>query len=102
MTFDYEAFPTQAMYFVNWDFSKEIDSPEEVNGQIWTQGQGRYTSNWLPSFDDVNEKVIFNLSINYDKKYMVVGNGFLIDQAVRFNSTVTEPKEGSPGGAVAI
>ena len=36
--------------------------------QIWTQGQGRYTSYWLPSFDDVNEKVIFNISFEIDYK----------------------------------
>ena len=45
--------------------------------QIWTQGQGKYTSHWLPSFDDVNEKVIFNISISYPKEYEVVANGLL-------------------------
>jgi len=45
--------------------------------QIWTQGQGRYTSNWFPSFDDVNEKVIFNLAITYDKNHQVISNGIL-------------------------
>ncbi|PWA04758.1 M1 family metallopeptidase [Flavobacterium psychrotolerans] len=78
LTFNYEAFPTQAMYFVNWDFSKEIDTPEEVQGQIWTQGQGKYTSNWLPSFDDVNEKAVFSLSITFQKSFEVVSNGNLI------------------------
>ncbi len=77
LTFDYEAFPTQTMYFVNWDFSKEIDTPEEVQGQIWTQGQGKNTSNWLPSFDDVNEKVIFGLEVTFHKSFEVVSNGEL-------------------------
>ena len=80
LTFDYEAFPTQAMYFVNWDFSKEIDTPEEVQGQIWTQGQGKNTSNWLPSFDDVNEKVIFSLDITFQKSFEVVSNGILANK----------------------
>lgn len=79
LTFDYEAFPTQAMYFVNWDFTKATKTPEEVNGQIWTQGQGRYTSNWLPSFDDVNEKVIFGLEITFQKSFQVVSNGVLVN-----------------------
>lgn len=79
LTFDYEAFPTQAMYFVNWDFTKTTTTPEEVNGQIWTQGQGRYTSNWLPSFDDVNEKVIFGLAITFQKSFQVVSNGVLLN-----------------------
>ena len=67
LTFDYEAFPKQTMYFTG----------VENNLQIWTQGQGKFTSHWFPSFDDVNEKVIFNLNITFDKKYNVIANGFL-------------------------
>lgn len=77
LNFEYEAFPTQAMYFVNWDFSNNVISPEQVQGQIWTQGQGRYTSNWLPSFDDENEKVIFGLTITFHKSFEVISNGIL-------------------------
>jgi aminopeptidase N len=32
----------------------------------WTQGQGKYTSHWFPSFDDVNESD-FNLNVEYNK-----------------------------------
>lgn len=80
LTFNYEAFPTQAMYFVNWDFSKDMNTPEKVQGQIWTQGQGRYTSNWLPSFDDVNEKVVFGLTIAFHKSFEVISNGILVNK----------------------
>ena len=48
------AAPKKAMYFVGW----ENDAPN----QIWTQGQGKYTSHWLPSIDDMNEKIEFDLS----------------------------------------
>jgi len=68
LTFEYSAKPKQALYFV---------SIENSEVQIWTQGQGRYTSNWFPSFDDVNEKIIFNIGITYDKDYLVVSNGVL-------------------------
>ncbi|MNQ54631.1 Aminopeptidase N [compost metagenome] len=68
LTFEYSVKPKQALYFV---------AIENSDVQIWTQGQGRYTSNWFPSFDDVNEKVIFNLGITYDKEYQVVSNGIL-------------------------
>ncbi|MBF4491113.1 M1 family metallopeptidase [Flavobacterium sp. JLP] len=68
LTFEYAVKPKQALYFV------DIENSEV---QIWTQGQGRYTSNWFPSFDDVNEKLIFNLGISYDKQYQVVSNGIL-------------------------
>ncbi|WP_417887166.1 M1 family metallopeptidase [Zunongwangia sp.] len=69
----YSGSPKQTMYFINWD---KPDS-EEISKQIWTQGQGKYTSNWLPSFDDMREKAIFNLSINFNKGYRVIANGAL-------------------------
>lgn len=72
LIFNYEAKPKQTLYFVG-----NFDSAQTDNFQIWTQGQGKYTSHWLPSFDDVNEKVIFNLSVEFDKKYKVISNGIL-------------------------
>ena len=67
IVFSYEAFPKQTMYFNN----------QISNLQIWTQGQGKYTSHWFPSFDDVNEKVVFNMNITFDKEYNVLSNGVL-------------------------
>ncbi|WP_291138149.1 M1 family metallopeptidase [Flavobacterium sp. UBA7663] len=67
LTFSYSAKPKQTLYFTG-DLSNETS-------QIWTQGQGRYTSHWLPSFDDVNEKVIFNLNISFDSRLAVLSNG---------------------------
>lgn len=78
LTFDYSATPKQTLYF--------IGQGEDL--QIWTQGQGRYTSHWLPSFDDVNEKVIFNLTVEYDKSFYVISNGILMEEYNRFNTTV--------------
>lgn len=80
LTFEYEAFPTQTMYFVNWNFTQTYQNPENINGQIWTQGQGKYTSHWLPSFDDVNEKVIYGLDISFHKSFSVISNGVLKDK----------------------
>lgn len=51
--FDYEAYPKKALYFLK----------RNNDWQIWTQGQGKYTSNWFPSIDDVNDKIVFNLSL---------------------------------------
>jgi aminopeptidase N len=70
LTFTYEAFPKQTMYFIE-------------NRQVWTQGQGKYTSHWFPSFDDVNEKVIFNMNITYNEDYNVIANGFLKNSYVQ-------------------
>ena len=70
--FSYKGSPKKAMYFTG---SKE-------NHQIWTQGQGKYTSNWLPSIDDMNDKIKFDLSITYDNDYTVLANGKLINKEV--------------------
>lgn len=63
--------PKKAMYFIDWN-------EEKGRKQVWTQGQGKYTSNWLPSFDDVNEKIEYDFSITFDKRYEVIANGKLI------------------------
>lgn len=76
LTFGYSAKPKQTMYFVG-DISFE-------NNQIWTQGQGKYTSHWLPSFDDVNEKLIFNIAVEFRNDYQVLSNGML--KGVSYNS----------------
>ena len=65
----YTATPNKAVYFVK-DY--------QGRDQIWTQGQGKYTSHWLPSFDDMREKVIFDLTIHYKKEAEVIANGKLV------------------------
>ncbi|KOS05058.1 aminopeptidase [Flavobacterium akiainvivens] len=67
LTLSYTVQPKQALYFVK----------DGTDDQIWTQGQGKYTSHWLPSFDDVNEKLIFKLSVKYQHGYTVLANGKL-------------------------
>src|SRR5690606_27823751 len=62
--FDYEMEPKQTLYF--------------FKDQIWTQGQGKYTSNWLPSLDDVNEKIEFDLAFDSELFQTVIANGKLI------------------------
>ncbi|MBC2840468.1 M1 family metallopeptidase [Robiginitalea sp. SC105] len=67
----YKARPTQTVYFIGWD-----DSMPD-NEQIWTQGQGKYSSHWVPSFDDMREKVVFDLEILAAPQYAVIANGRL-------------------------
>lgn len=75
LKFSYSATPEQAMYFINWN------SPEgkNINRQVWTQGQGKNNSNWLPSFDDTREKTVFDLKLNFKSGYEVIANGRLKD-----------------------
>jgi len=61
--FSYIAEPSQALYF--------------FGDEIWTQGQGKYTSHWLPSLDDTNDKIIFNLTIAAFPDKKVIANGKL-------------------------
>ncbi|WFO16749.1 hypothetical protein M601_002830 [Cellulophaga baltica 4] len=68
----YEVQPTQTVYFIGWE------DDANKNKQIWTQGQGKYTSHWLPSFDDMNEKVVFDTEITFDSTYQVIANGNLV------------------------
>ncbi|HZJ19501.1 MAG TPA: M1 family metallopeptidase, partial [Pricia sp.] len=104
---DYAVTPKQTVYFLGWDDgdpenqqtvpsgeqgvpsgrqSERIDSQglrsgkqsEPSEKQVWTQGQGKYTSYWLPSFDDMEEKVEFDLNITFDASYEVIANGKLV------------------------
>lgn len=63
--FKYQATPKQALYF--------------VEDQIWTQGQGKYTSHWLPSIDDMNDKIEFDLAFSVPLGQTVISNGKVIE-----------------------
>ncbi|TFG74505.1 MAG: M1 family peptidase, partial [Flavobacteriales bacterium] len=96
ISINYQAYPKQTVYFVNWEhkmpsmdastvkiIGKSLLGPE----QVWTQGQGKYTSHWLPSFDDMNEKVEFDLSIRFDPKYEVIANGKYLGSSIGSDGT---------------
>ncbi|WP_298392407.1 M1 family metallopeptidase [Flavobacterium sp.] len=87
VSFEYKATPKQTVYFTGIGDGQ----------QIWTQGQGKYTSHWLPSFDDVNEKVIFNISVRYDNNFVAISNGLWVGGSGanyrRFNTIYFEMKK---------
>ncbi|PHS10054.1 MAG: aminopeptidase [Kordia sp.] len=84
VSFNYQAHPKKAMYFIDWE---NQDHPE-ANPQVWTQGQGKDNSNWIPSFDDMNEKVEFDLSVTFDNAYVVITNGKLLNKEIINDDTV--------------
>ncbi len=95
LSFEYSAKPKKTLYFIDWGIKNNVTSSDsDVNRnniekqQIWTQGQGKYTSNWLPSVDDVNDKIEFDLSINFEKGYEVISNGKLTQKEEAFGKTV--------------
>ena len=63
--FEYTAMPKQTVYF--------------TGDQVWTQGQGKYTSHWLPSLDDMNDKIEFDLTLVVPKEKTVIANGKLLN-----------------------
>ena len=74
VSFNYEATPKQTLYFVGFE------DEDRRNDQIFTQGQGKYTSHWLPSIDDMNDKIEFDLSVVVPKFYGAIANGKLTEQ----------------------
>ncbi|MDB4292461.1 M1 family metallopeptidase [Maribacter sp.] len=80
----YNCIPKQTVYFSGWDDS------QKGNEQIWTQGQGKYTSHWLPSFDDMQEKVEFDLSVLLEEENKVIANGKLITKGDFKNTKIWE------------
>ena len=70
--FSYECQPQQTLYFVGFN-----SSLKDYPSQVWTQGQGKYTSHWLPSLDDMQDKLVFNMTYHAPKIYEVIGNGNL-------------------------
>ncbi len=81
----YTAQPKKALYFIDWN--KDMKHPE-YNPQIWTQGQGKYTSNWLPSIDDMNDKILFDFSITFDDEFEVIANGMLTNRFINTDNIV--------------
>src|SRR5699024_9922957 len=73
--FSYRAQPRQTLYFVGWD--------NPGSNQVWTQGQGHHTSDWLPSIDDYKDKILFDITYKAPKGYTVIGNGKLIAHDVK-------------------
>ncbi|HDZ15199.1 MAG TPA: hypothetical protein ENH60_09935, partial [Pricia sp.] len=87
----YSCTPKQTVYFLGWNvdginkqktpLTNTQESPAKQivanHKQVWTQGQGKYSSHWLPSFDDMQEKVEFDLNIRFDAQYEVIANGEL-------------------------
>ncbi|XLS30949.1 M1 family metallopeptidase [Flavobacteriaceae bacterium M23B6Z8] len=69
----YKAKPKKAMYFIGWDMP-------DAKKQVWTQGQGKHNSHWVPCIEDVNEKIIFNLTITFPEEFQVISNGILTEE----------------------
>ncbi|WP_292891476.1 M1 family metallopeptidase [Nonlabens sp.] len=66
----FTSYPSKAMYHID-------ENNDRIWDQVWTQGQGKYTSNWLPCIDDMNDKMIWSFHITAPKSKRVIANGKL-------------------------
>ncbi|WP_157686713.1 M1 family metallopeptidase [Nonlabens sp. Hel1_33_55] len=73
ITISFKSEPNKAMYFIDSDADGRWE-------QAWTQGQGKYTSNWLPSIDDMNEKLEWDLTVTAPDDLSVISNGILVNK----------------------
>ena len=77
LNISYETSPSSAVYFIGWH------DKDPTNNQVWTQGQGKYSSHWVPGFDDMSEKLVYDLHLTFNDSYEVVANGHLSGLEVR-------------------
>lgn len=80
----YETLPQKGLYFVGWN-----DATGRARKQIWTQGQGIDNRHWIPGFDAVNDKLITELVVTFDKGYHVISNGKLKSKFDNFKNNTT-------------
>ncbi len=72
----YNARPKTGMYF----FSETKTEPAEA----WNYGEGGRHNNWLPMYNDTNERFSVDFRITVAKPYVVLGNG--VQQETQENS----------------
>jgi aminopeptidase N len=80
----YSAQPEKGLYFLGWN-----DTTKRAREQIWTQGQGIDNRYWIPSFDDVSDKLITETFITFENGYEVISNGDLIEKIPASATTTT-------------
>jgi aminopeptidase N len=80
----YKSQPEKGLYFLGWD-----DPTKRAREQIWTQGQGIDNRYWIPSFDDVSDKLTTETFITFENGYEVISNGELIEKISASSKTTT-------------
>ena len=92
---NYTAQPKKAMYFTGWDSGGQQ--------QVWTQGQGKNNSHWIPVNDDMNDKFTWTFHIEFPEGYRVISNGEFINNKSTGNQTqIFTYKQTKPAPAYLI
>ena len=84
MTLEYIATPRKGLYFIGWNDPNNLSRK-----QIWSQGQGIDNRNWIPMYDEMNDKIISELIVTFDKEYKVISNGTKLSEKVNKDGTKT-------------
>ena len=84
MIISYECTPRHGLYFIGWN-----DKTGICRRQIWSQGQGVDNRNWIPMYDEMNDKITTETFITFDTAYKVLSNGKMLDKKTNKNGTYT-------------
>jgi aminopeptidase N len=84
MTVSYEANPRVGLYFIGWNDKNNLSRK-----QIWSQGEQIDNRNWIPMYDERNDKLLTEMSVRFDKDYKVLSNGLLVDKQSNTDGTIT-------------
>lgn len=80
----YEATPRHGLYFIGWN-----DPANLSRKQIWSQGQGIDNRNWIPMYDEMNDKITTEVTVTFDAAYKVLSNGVKLKEKVNKDGTKT-------------
>ncbi len=84
MTLVYEATPRHGLYFIGWN-----DPSGLCRKQIWSQGQGIDNRNWIPMYDEMNDKITTDMIVTMDAAYKVLSNGNKVEEKSNKDGTKT-------------
>lgn len=84
MTIVYECNPRRGLYFVGWN-----DPAGVCRKQIWSQGQGIDNRNWIPFYDEMNDKITTEMIVTFPSEYKVLSNGVKQKEKDNKNGTKT-------------
>jgi aminopeptidase N len=84
LTLTYQAVPRHGLYFVGWN-----DPAGICRKQIWSQGQGIDNRNWIPFYDEMNDKITTDMTVTFDAKYKVLSNGNKLEEKINKDGTKT-------------
>lgn len=84
MTIAYECNPRRGLYFIGWN-----DPAGVCRKQIWSQGQGIDNRNWIPFYDEMNDKITTEMIVTMQSEYKVLSNGVKVKEKDNKNGTKT-------------